>query len=305
MNILVVATREWNYSCSDHHLDGRGGWEAVSALLNSREELVALLREKSAGFSDAFRKIAAFILSNYHQACFMTAQELADAVGVSQPSVTRFTTYLGFSGFPEFQRSLQQVVRHEITGPDRLRAVVRGNGEGVPYAGLIQEEMRNLERLTETLASPVVSQVAQWMAQARTVVVAGFRASAALAVYTAFFLAKVHPDVQVLTHGDSTALEALLRLDPAETAVVVHAFPRYPRETHVFLEFAREQGFRAALITDSPLSPLAAAVHHVLIAPVAFGSLFDSYCAPIALANVLVQEVGKQQPERTQRRLAR
>lgn len=277
----------------------------MSTLLNSREELVALLQEKSAGFSDTFRKIAAFILADYHQACFMTAQELADAVGVSQPSVTRFTTYLGFSGFPEFQRNLQQVVRHEITGPDRLRALVRENGQGVPYGSLIQEEMRNLDRLAETLKSPVVSQVARWLAGARTVVVAGFRASASLAVYTAFFLAKVHPDVQTQTHGDSTALEALLRLDPAETAVLVHAFPRYPTETQVFLEFAVEQGFTVALITDSPLSPLIGAAHHVLMAPVAFGSLFDSYCAPIALANVLVQEVAKQQPERTRQRLAR
>ena len=277
----------------------------MPTLLNSREELVALLQEKSPGFSDTFRKIAAFILSDYHQACFMTAQELADAVGVSQPSVTRFTTYLGFSGFPEFQRNLQQVVRHEITGLDRLRAVVRETGEGVPYASLIQEEIRNLERLAETLASPVVSEVAAWLAQARTVVIAGFRASASLAVYTSFFLAKVHPDVQTLTHGDSTALEALLRLDPAETAVVVHAFPRYPTETQVFQRFAVQQGFKVALITDTPMSPLTADAQHVLIAPVAFGSLFDSYCAPIALANVLVQEVAKRQPERTRLRLAR
>jgi len=277
----------------------------VPAPLNSREELVALLQEKSAGFSDAFRKIAAFILAEYHQACFMTAQELADAVGVSQPSVTRFTTYLGFSGFPEFQRSLQQVVRHEITGPDRMRALARESGQGTPYAGLVQEEVRNLNRLMETLASPAVSEVAAMLAGARTVAVAGFRASASLAVYTAFFLSKVHPDVRTLTRGDSTALEALLPLDPAETAVLVFAFPRYPREIREFQAFAVQQGFPVALITDSPLSPLTMDARHVLMAPVAFGSLFDSYCAPIALANVLVQEVAKREPERTRQRLAR
>ncbi|MFO7312184.1 MAG: MurR/RpiR family transcriptional regulator [Bacillota bacterium] len=277
----------------------------MPTLLNSREELVALLQEKSAGFSDAFRKIAAFILAEYQQACFMTAQELADAVGVSQPSVTRFTTYLGFSGFPEFQRSLQQVVRHEITGPERMRALAQGSDQGVPYAGLIEEEMRNLERLLETLASPAVSEVAGLLAKARTVVVAGFRASASLAVYTAFFLAKVHPDVRTQTRGDSVALESLLPLDPAETVVLLFAFPRYPRETHEFQRFAVQQGFPVVLITDSPLSPLTKDARHVLIAPVAFGSLFDSYCAPIALANVLVQEVAKREPERTRQRLAR
>ncbi|MBO8141633.1 MAG: MurR/RpiR family transcriptional regulator [Firmicutes bacterium] len=277
----------------------------MGTVLKNRDDLVALLQGKSHGFSETFRKIAAFILSDYRRACFMTAQELAEVAGVSQPSVTRFAAYLGFRGFPEFQRSLQQLVRHEMTGPDRMQALVERHSDGIPYGDLLREEIRNLDRLTETLASPVFQQVAANLAEADTVVVAGFRASAALAEYTAFFLAKVHPRVRALTHGDSTALEALLPLEPENTAVLVHAFPRYPRETQAFQRFAADQGFPVVLITDNPLSPLVAQARWVLAAPVAFGSLFDSYCAPIALTNALVQEVAKRHPERTRHRLAR
>ena len=274
--------------------------------LTGRAELVRLLRQKEAGFSPAFRRIAGFLLSDYRRACFMTAAQLAKAAGVSQPSVTRFVSYLGFESYAQFLRSLQAIVRAEVDSPSRLRALATAPPSGqVPYADLLRDEMANLERLTETLASEEFALTARQLAESQTVVVAGFRASRPLAEYLAFFLAKVHPDVRPVVRADSCAAEALLHLDPAATRVVSFAFPRYARETQEFQRLARRRGFPVVLITDSPVSPLVAEADGVLMAPVAFRSLFDCYCAPMALANALVQEVARSAPHRTESMLRR
>lgn len=271
----------------------------------TREELEALLRSKQDGFSPAFRRVAAFLLGEYHRACFMTASELARSAGVSQPSVTRFVGYLGFEGYAQFQRSLQAIVRGEMRGPARLKAVAGAREADSPYASVVQEEIHNLERVLPSLASPAFQAVARALADADSVVVAGFRASLALSEYMGFFLGKVHPGVHVVTRADSRSLERLLHLSPERTAVVLFAFPRYPSEALEFQRFARDRGFPVAVITDTPFSPLVRLAQHALVAPVAFGSLFDSYCAPMVLANALIQEVAARQPERTEQMLRR
>lgn len=277
----------------------------MSALITSREDLEALLRSKQEGFSPAFRRVAAFLLSEYQRACFMTASELARAAGVSQPSVTRFVGYLGFEGYAQFQRSLQAIVRGEMRGPARLRAIAEAREAEGPYAWVVREEIANLERLLPSLGSPSFQAVASALADADAVVVAGFRASIALAEYMGFFLGKVHPGVHVLTRADSRSLERLIHLDPARTGVVLFAFPRYPSEALDFQQFATRRGFATSVITDTPFSPLVRLAQHSLVAPVAFGSLFDSYCAPMVLCNALIQEVAARHPERTEQMLRR
>lgn len=272
-------------------------------ILNDRSDLIALLQAKNSGFSEVFHKIAGFILNDYQRACFMTAQEIAMAVGVSQPSVTRFTTYLGFSGFPQFQRSLQRIVREEMTGLDRMKAYVENTDVEVPYGELVRRELENISQLADTFSKPAFRATAAAMARAQHVVVAGFRASSTLALHTGFFLSKVHPDVRVFTSGDTTTMEALLPLSPEKTTVLIYAFPRYAREIALFQRLATMRGFPIDIVTDNPLGPLVDGGRHVLIAPIGFESLFDSYSAPFLLANALVQETAKQNPGRTQRRL--
>ncbi len=271
----------------------------------SREELEELLRRRESGFSPAFRRIASFLLADYQRASFMTASELARAAGVSQPSVTRFISYLGFDGYARFQRTLQAIVRGEMKGPSRLWGMDGKVSGDVPYAGLVREELENLSRLGDTLASQAFRDAAASLADAREIVVGGFRASLALAEYTAFFLAKVHPRVRAFTRADSRSWEELSRLEPEGSCLLMYAFPRYAIETLEFQRFARSLGFSVVLVTDSSLSPLARHADCTLVAPVAFRSLFDSYCAPMVLANALIQEVARRHPERTEAMLRR
>ena len=71
-------------------------------------------------FSKGQKKIAAYILSNYDKAAFMTASRLGKTVEVSESTVVRFAVELGYEGYPEMQKTLQELVRNKLTSVQRI-----------------------------------------------------------------------------------------------------------------------------------------------------------------------------------------
>ena len=74
------------------------------------------------GLSKGHKRIADFIKNNYEKASFMTAAKLGKTVGVSESTVVRFASHVGFDGYPELQKHLQELVKSHLT-PLRLRAL--------------------------------------------------------------------------------------------------------------------------------------------------------------------------------------
>ena len=58
--------------------------------------------------SKGHKKLVQYISTNYDKAAFMTASKLGEKVGVSESTVVRFATEMGFKGYPELQKELQQ-----------------------------------------------------------------------------------------------------------------------------------------------------------------------------------------------------
>ena len=53
------------------------------------------------------KRIALFIEEHYDKAAFMTASKLGETVGVSESTVVRFATELGYDGYPKLQKAMQ------------------------------------------------------------------------------------------------------------------------------------------------------------------------------------------------------
>ena len=50
----------------------------------------------------------------------MTASRLGETVGVSESTVVRFATEMGFKGYPELQKELQQMIKSKLTAVQRM-----------------------------------------------------------------------------------------------------------------------------------------------------------------------------------------
>jgi len=241
------------------------------------------------------RRIAHCLVEHSAKAAYLSAAEVADLAGVSQPSVTRFAMALGYEGYPALRRRLR-----ELTG-DAPESSAEGNAMQVA----VRAEAEHLARLHDQLARlDDVERAAELLIASRPLPVLGLRAAAPLAGYFGYFAAKVHPDVRVLDSGGTPLLD---RLDQARAAgadaMLAVVLPRYPRESLEAIAEAKRAGYAVVAITDSAVSPVAERADVVLPAAVGTQLVFDLHTGPMAMAMVLLQAMCDAAPEPVQRRL--
>lgn len=241
------------------------------------------------------RRIAHCLVQHAPAVAYLSAAEVAELAGVSQPSVTRFAVALGHDGYPALRRRLR----------DLTAAAGRPADAGNELQQAVRAEMGNLDRLAGQLADrDRIAETGRLLAASRPLPVLGLRAAAPLAAYFAYFAAKVHPDVRVLDDGGSLLTDRLEQAAEAgASALLAFVLPRYPRETLDALREARAAGLTVVAITDSPVSP--ATEHADVVLPAAVGAhlVFDLHTAPMTLAMVLLQAICDAAPADTQRRL--
>ena len=85
------------------------------------------IRQQMPQFSKGQKRIAAYILEHYDKAAFMTASRLGQMVEVSESTVVRFATHLGYKGYPEFQSALEELVRNKLNSIQRMEVLTAGS----------------------------------------------------------------------------------------------------------------------------------------------------------------------------------
>ncbi|WP_238412908.1 MurR/RpiR family transcriptional regulator [Saccharothrix deserti] len=233
--------------------------------------------------SPAQRRIARYLLEHPQEAAFLGTVDLAERVGVSQASVTRFAFALGFETFPEFRAAVRSLV---LTQPAATAPVDELNEIQL----LVETEIRNLRSLRDNLADPgPLREAAEALAASQPLPVMGLRVSAPLAHLFGYFAAKVHLDVRVLDVPGSLLEDGLTRaVDAGASWALAFALPRYPREMLDALLWAKRVGLRTVLVTDQPINPLTEHADLVLTAPVSSHFAFDSHAASTALCAALL-----------------
>ena len=86
--------------------------------MNNSNELINRINEKYSSMSKGQKLLSTYITDNYDKAVFLTAEKLGKVVGVSESTVVRFATHLGYRGYPEFQKALEELVRNKLNSSD-------------------------------------------------------------------------------------------------------------------------------------------------------------------------------------------
>ncbi|MFC8406791.1 MurR/RpiR family transcriptional regulator [Streptomyces griseoincarnatus] len=248
------------------------------------------------------RRIAQYLIEHITEAAFLSITDLADRVGVSQPSVTRFASAVGFSGYPALREKLQSITLGARSGAGAGPAEeFRGN----ELQAAVDAEIENLENLRRDLAdTDRVIEVGRALSASTPLTVLGLRISVSLAEYFAYAARRIHPDVRLVTLGGSVAYDALLQSREAGgTWVLAFSMPRHAQETLTAVRGARSAGLKVALITDLALGPLVDEADVTFATGTGSRLVFDSYAAPGVMCAALLQAMTDADPERTQARL--
>lgn len=251
-------------------------------------EVLRRIEESYKSFSKRQKLIADFILKNYDKAAFLTASKLGNAVGVSESTVVRFATELGYKGYPGFQKALEELVRTKLNSIQRME---------VTYGRIAQSEIlesvlhSDIDKIKMTLAG--IDQNAFEMAvdtilNAKKIYIVGIRSCAPLAEFLKFYLNLICDNViQVHTNGASEIFEQLIRIDENDVIIGI-SFPRYSMRTLKALEFASNRKAKVITLTDSIHSPITLYSSCNLIARSDMASIVDSLVAPLSVINALV-----------------
>ena len=243
-------------------------------------------------FSKGQKKIAAYILENYDKAAFMTASKLGSLVGVSESTVVRFASELGYEGYPSMQRALQEMIRSRLTSTQRIKSADDNlSGQDV-LAAVVQSDIDKLRRIVDETDREDFDEVCRKIMTARRIYILGTRSSTFVAGYLNFYLHLMFENVTLVeANAAGEIFEQLFRIGPGDVLIAI-TFPRYSKVTMNTVKFAKDRGATIVAITDSELSPLYQQADVSLLVTSDMFSFVDSMVAPISMINALLVALG-------------
>lgn len=243
-------------------------------------------------FSKGQKRIAAYILSDYDKAAFMTANKLGSLVGVSESTVVRFAALLDYDGYPAMQKALQEMVRGKLTSIQRIRTSNDRLFSTDVVSSVLQMDREKIRIAIEEVDRTAFRAVVDKLLIARHIYILGVRSSSFLAGYLHFYLHLIFENVTLVTSNSAgDILESILRIGPGDVLVGI-SFPRYSKSTVKGVQFAHDRGADVVAITDSAISPLYPLASAALLARSDMISFVDSLVAPFSLLNALIVAAG-------------
>lgn len=252
------------------------------------KDILAVIEAAAPGFSKGQRSIAKYILENYEKAAFMTASRLGLVVDVSESTVVRFAAELGYEGYPEMRRALQDMIRNRLTSVQRIQ-VAKELMDSQDILSLVLSSDIEQIRLTmeETNRQHFESAVDKIVA-AKNIYIFGLRSSSALANFMGFYFNLIFDNVRVINGTSaSEVFEQILRVSESDVFIAL-SFPRYSRRTIKAMRYARDMHACVIGITDTPSSPIAKLADISLFARSDMISFLDTLVAPLSLVNALI-----------------
>lgn len=241
--------------------------------------------------SKGHKKLAQYIAENYDKAAFMTASKLGEKVGVSESTVVRFATEMGFKGYPELQKELQQMIKSKLTAVQRMEVSSTLIGEHGAIQKVLTGDMELIRDTLENVSESEFSKAVETINNAKRIYILGVRSSAALASFLYFYFNPVFENVVLVdTSSASEMFEQMFRISEDDVCVAI-SFPRYSKQTINALRFINDRGTKIIALTDSGDSPIAEYADTLLVAKSDMVSVVDSLVAPLSLINALIVAV--------------
>lgn len=249
------------------------------------------IRQQMDGFSKGQKRIAEFILNDYDKAAFMTAAKLGKTAQVSESTVVRFASELGYSGYPAMQKALQELIRGRLTSVQRIRASEMEEGDLLTRT--MHRDMETIQATIEGIDRTVFANVVEHLLAAEHVYILGVRSSSFLAGYLNFYLRLLMDNVILVQNSAAGEIyEQMVHIGPKDVLIAI-SFPRYSNMVIHAVDMAAERGADVIAITDNGMSPLMPYATEALFVQCEALSYVDSLAAPLSFLNALVLAVGR------------
>ena len=258
-----------------------------------KRNLIAMIEEGMPTFSKGQKRIANYILEHYDKAAYMTASKMGALVGVSESTVVRFAIELGFDGYPEMQKSLQELIRMKLTSVQRVEVTNSLIGEGDVLEKILMSDAEKIRRTLEEVDREAFEAAVDAIVDAEKIYIIGVRSSSSLAGFLNFNFRMIFDNVKfVQTTSGSEMFEQIMSIGPKDVMIAI-SFPRYSKRIVNAVEYAHNAGADVISLTDSHQSPIAGVADQLLLARSDLVSFVDSLVAPLSIINAIIVAVSR------------
>ncbi len=265
-------------------------------------DILAAIKARMPTMSKGQRHIAEYIVSSYDKAAFLTASRLGAAVGVSESTVVRFCSVIGYDGYPSLQKALQEMIRNRLTSVQRIEVANTMFEKEDLMAIVLQSDIDNIRSTIESTDRRVFQEAVDEIIRAKRIYILGVRSSAAIASFLGFYFNMMFDNVKLVDRSSiSEMFEQIYRVGPGDVVIGI-SFPRYSSRTVKAVKFASDCGASVVALTDSHTAPTAEYAKYTLIAKSDMVSVVDSLVAPLSLANALIVAISQEKDMNIQER---
>ena len=255
-------------------------------------DLMSKIQNNLSTFSKGQRLIAKYIIEHYDKAAFLTASKLGATVGVSESTVVRFATELGYGGYPQLQKALQEMIRNKLTAVQRMEVTSDRMGDQDILRSVLSSDIDKIRMTLDEIDRSSFEAAVEAILHARNIYILGVRSSASLSGFLGFYFNLMFDNVKLIhTNSVSEIFEQILRVGDGDVVLGV-SFPQYSKRTLKALEYSKKSGATVIALTDSRLSPLSQTADYTLLAKSDMASFVDSLVAPLSVVNALIVAIG-------------
>lgn len=242
-------------------------------------------------FSKSQRSISQYIIHHYDKAAFMTASRLGHTVGVSESTVVRFATEIGYDGYPAMQKAMQEMIRSRLTSLQRIEVTNDRIGNANILDSILQADMDTIRGTLETISHSEFDDTINSIVNAEHIYIVATRSCAPVSAFLGYYFNLIFGHVTVVNAvSESEFFEKMLRVCDKDT-VIGFSFPRYSSSVAKALRYAHDKDATVVSITDSSASPIAKYATHLLLTRNDMVSIVDSLVAPLSLINAIIAAV--------------
>ena len=218
--------------------------------MSNVNELNNRINARYSSMSKGQKMLANYITDNYDKAVFLTAAKLGEIVGVSESTVVRFAMCLGYKGYPDFQKALEEMVRNKLNTVQRMEVTYGRIQESNVLQTVLSADAEKIKETIENIDEAAFRSAVDTILQARKIYIVGIRSCAPLASFLAFYLNQMFEDVILLhTNSASELFEQMVYIDEKDVIIGI-SFPRYSMRTLKALEFANNRNAKVITLTD-------------------------------------------------------
>lgn len=265
-------------------------------------DLIDRINANYNNLSRVHKRIVDYITDNPDRACFQSLKDFSDSVSASPVTVLRCLDKLGINGFLDLKKELRAYTRQSVYPGKRLASALSGlNSTSDIVHRVVQADLDNITNTFENLSSRDMYRACDILRNCGRVHLVAQGVSKTLLPFLQNRLSSLNIDVQIFDVDSTIFLTNMLSGIRTNDAFFMLSFPRLDNSRMPFLaEQLVKHNIPIVCMAENPASAVARHATVTLICQADTPIYYNSYSAPMVMANALVSLMAGQMKDDVQ-----